>query len=211
MGLGRRRRAQQAELFVPADQLPRSQGHAFYVQLNQLLAAAGFNDRVEALSAPYYRPSGSPGRPSVPPGVYFRMLLVGYFEGIASQRGIAWRCPDSLSLRAFLGVPLTEDVPDHSSLTRIRDRLPMEVHEAAFQFVFALAKEQGLSTWKTVAVDSTMLEANAAVRSISSTHSLRLPLARTCRTIPRRRQANVVAPAIANRWVRWLFRHATAA
>jgi transposase len=166
MGLGRRRREQQAELFVPADQLPRSEGHAFYVQLNQLLAAAGFDDQVEALSAPYYQPSGTPGRPSVPPGVYFRMLLVGYFEGIASQRGIAWRCHDSLSLRAFLGVSLTEDVPDHSSLTRIRDRLPMEVHEAAFQFVLTLAKEQGLSTGKTVAVDSTTLEANAAMKSI---------------------------------------------
>ena len=82
------------------------------------------------------------GRPSIPPGVYFRMLLVGYYEGIGSQRGIAWRCGDSLSLREFLGIPLTEETPDHSSLTRVRDRLPLEVHAAVFQWVLALAAEK---------------------------------------------------------------------
>jgi transposase len=166
MALGRRRESRQEELFVPHDRLPRSEGHAFYRQLNRLLAEAGFDRRVERLCAPHYQPSGTPGRPSIPPGVYFRMLLVGYFEGIGSQRGIAWRCHDSLSLREFLGVPLTADAPDHSSLTRVRDRLPLEVHEAAFQFVLKLADEKGLLKGKTVGVDSTTLEASAAMKSI---------------------------------------------
>jgi transposase len=166
MALGRRSEERQEELFVPHDRLPRSEGHAFYRQLNKLLAEAGFDRFVEALCAPHYQPSGTPGRPSIPPGVYFRMLLVGYFEGLGSQRGIAWRCHDSLSLREFLGVPLTEDAPDHSSLTRVRDRLPLEVHAAAFEFVLKLAAEKGLLKGKTVGVDSTTLEANAAMKSI---------------------------------------------
>ena len=106
------------------------------------------------------------GRPSIPPGVYFRMLLVGYFEGIDSQRGIAWRCADSLSLRSFLGVPIGESTPDHSSLTRIRERLPLEIHEEVFVFVLKLAHERKLLRGKTVAIDSTTLEANAAMRNI---------------------------------------------
>ena len=142
MALGRRSDERQEELFVPHDRLPRSEGHAFYRQLNRLLAEAGFDRFVERCCRPHYQPSGTPGRPSIPPGVYFRMLLVGYFEGIGSQRGIAWRCHDSLSLREFLGVPLTEDAPDHSSLTRVRDRLPLEVHAAAFQFVLEAGRRE---------------------------------------------------------------------
>ena len=166
MALGRRSESRQEELFVSHDRLPRSEGHAFYRQLNRLLAAAGFDRYVEQLCGPHYQPSGTPGRPSIPPGVYFRLLLVGYFEGIGSQRGIAWRCHDSLSLREFLGVPLTDDAPDHSSLTRVRDRLPLEVHAAAFEFVLKLADKQGLLKGKTVGIDSTTLEANAAMKSI---------------------------------------------
>ena len=166
MALGRRAEQRQEELFVPHDRLPRSEGHAFYRRLNKLLAEAGFDRYVERLCRPHYQESGTPGRPSIPPGTYFRMLLVGYFEGIGSQRGIAWRCHDSLSLREFLGVPLTADAPDHSSLTRVRDRLPLEVHAAAFQFVLKLADEKGLLKGKTVGVDSTTLEASAAMKSI---------------------------------------------
>lgn len=165
MALGRRSPERQEELFVPHDQLPRSEGHVFYRKLNELLAAAEFDRFVEKLCRKQYDPDGQ-GRPSIPPGVYFRMLLVGYFEGIGSQRGIAWRCHDSLSLREFLGVPLIEDAPDHSSLTRVRDRLPLEVHAAAFEFVLKLADEKGLLKGKTVGVDSTTLEANAAMKSI---------------------------------------------
>ena len=107
MALGRRETERQEELFVTADRLPRSPGHVFYQKLNRLLAEASFDAWVEALCEPYY--VDGRGRPGIPPGTYFRMLLVGYFEGIGSQRGIAWRCADSLSLREFLGVPLGQD------------------------------------------------------------------------------------------------------
>jgi len=129
MALGKRKDEQQ-EMWVSTTSLPKSQGHVFYRKLNEVLAAAEFDRTVESICRPYYH--DYIGRPGIPPGVYFRMLLVGYFEGIGSQRGIAWRCGDSLSLREFLGIPLTEDAPDHSSLTRVRDRLPLEVHTAVF-------------------------------------------------------------------------------
>jgi transposase len=164
MALGRRKSEQQQDLFVMTTDLPKSVGHVFYTKLNELLAEAGFDRWVEDKCESYY--SNGKGRPGIAPGVYFRMLLVGYFEGIQSQRGIAWRCADSLSLRSFLGIPLTESTPDHSSLTVIRDRLPQEVHEAVFQWVLELAQCKKLLGGKTVAVDSTTLEANAAMKSI---------------------------------------------
>lgn len=164
MALGRRKSEQQQDLFVMSADLPKSVGHVFYVKLNGLLAEAGFDAWIEQLCEPHY--SSGKGRPGVPPGVYFRMLLVGYFEGIGSQRGIAWRCADSLSLRSFLGIPLTEQTPDHSSLSYIRERLPQGVHEAVFQWVLKLAGEKLLLKGKTVAVDSSTLEANAAMKSI---------------------------------------------
>ena len=163
MALGKRRDEQQ-EMWVATTSLPKSQGHVFYRKLNQLLVEADFDRTVEKTCAPYYH--SHIGRPGILPGVYFRMLLVGYFEGISSQQGIAWRCADSLSLREFLGVPLTADTPDHSSLTRVRERLSLEVHAAVFQRVLKLAAEKGLLPGKTVAVDSTTLEANAAMKSI---------------------------------------------
>src|SRR5215217_1497699 len=164
MAMGKRDTEQQQDLFVTHDKLPRSPGHVFYDKLNGLLREGGFDAHVESLCEPYY--AQGKGRPSVPPGVYFRMLLVGYFEGINSQRGIAWRCSDSLSLRKFLGVPLGEDSPDHSSLSYIRNRLPLEVHRQVFVWILALAERKKLLKGKTVAVDSTTLEANAAMKSI---------------------------------------------
>lgn len=164
MALGRRKGEQQQDLFIMATDLPRSVGHVFYTKLNELLAEAGFDRWVEEKCESYY--SSGKGRPGIAPGIYFRMLLVGYFEGIQSQRGIAWRCADSLSLRSFLGIPLTESTPDHSSLTVIRDRLPQEVHESVFQWVLELAQRKKLLGGKTVAVDSSTLEANAAMKSI---------------------------------------------
>jgi len=163
MALGKRKDEQQ-EIWVATTDLPKSPGHVFYRKLNQVLAAAEFDRMVERICQPYYH--DHIGRPGIPPGVYFRMLLVGYFEGIGSQRGIAWRCGDSLSLREFLGIPLPEGTPDHSSLTNVRDRLPLEVHTAVFQLVLKLADEKGLLKGKTVAVDSSTLEANAAMKSI---------------------------------------------
>jgi transposase len=163
MALGKRKDEQQ-EMWVPTTSLPKSQGHVFYRKLNEVFAEAGFDRMAEDLCRTHYH--AHIGRPSIPPGVYFRMLLVGYFEGIGSQRGIAWRCADSLSLREFLGIPLTQDTPDHSSLTRVRDRLPLEVHTAVFQWALRLLAEKGLMPGKTAAVDSTYLEANAAMKSI---------------------------------------------
>ncbi len=164
MALGRRGEERQQEMWIASAELPKSEGHVFYRKLNQLLAEAGFDRFVEELCQTDYH--ATMGRPGIPPGTYFRMLLVGYFEGIGSQRGIAWRCADSLSLRAFLGVPLSEDTPDHSSLTRVRDRFSLEVHVEVFRFVLQVASEQGLLKGKTVAVDATTLEANAAMKSI---------------------------------------------
>jgi transposase len=163
MALGKRKQEQQAA-WVATTELPKSPGHPFYKKLNKLLAEAGFDEWLEALCAPYY--SADRGRESIPPGVYFRMILIGYFEGISSQRGIAWRCSDSRSLAEFLGVPVEEETPDHSSLSRIHGRLPLSVHEAMFVFVLKLAAQQKLLSGKTVAVDSTMLEADAAMKSI---------------------------------------------
>ena len=164
MAMGKRDTEQQQDLFITHDRLPRSPGHVFYRKLNQLLAEGGFDRWIEALCEPYY--CEGQGRPSVPPGVYFRMLLVGYFEGIGSQRGIAWRCSDSLSLREFLGIPLGQESPDHSSLSYIRNRLPHSVHEAMFVWVLALLRKKKLLKGKTVGVDSTTLEADAAMKSI---------------------------------------------
>jgi transposase len=150
-------------MWIPSEQLARSPGHPFYAKLNKVLREENFDRAIEALCAEFYKRGG---RPSIPLGVYFRMLLVGYFEGIDSQRAIAWRCADSLSLREFLGLALSERAPDHSSLTRIRKRLPLEVHEQMFTLVLAIAERRGLLRGKTLLVDSTSIEANAAMRSI---------------------------------------------
>lgn len=165
MAMGKRRQRQEA-LFIPADGLPKSLGHPFYKKLNRLLAEAEFDRWVEDRCQPYYEQREKRGQPSLPPGIYFRMLLVGYFEGIGSQRGIAWRCADSLSLREFLGLSLDEDTPDHSTLSNTRRRLPAEVFAEVFQFVLRIAAEKKLLSGKTVGVDSTTLEADAAMKSI---------------------------------------------
>ena len=163
MALGKRTTASQDDLFLTHDQLPKSPGHAFYRQLNEVLANANFDPWLEQECAPYY---SQLGRSSIPPGVYFRMLMVGYFEGISSQRGIAWRCCDSLSIREFLGVPITQDTPDHSSLTNTRQRLPLELHQKLFAKMIELLHQHSLIKGHTVGVDSTTLEANAALKSI---------------------------------------------
>lgn len=165
MAMGKRKQRQEA-LFLLAEELPKSGGHPFYEKLNGLLAVAGFDRWVERRCAQYYNQEERRGQPSIPPGVYFRMLMVGYFEDISSQRGIAWRCADSLSLRQFLGLPLHERTPDHSTLSLTRQRLPPEVFQEVFQFVLSIAAEKKLIAGKTVGVDSTLLEADAAMKSI---------------------------------------------
>ena len=162
MALGKLK-PQQEELFIPTEKLATGPGHPFYTKLNEVLAQAGFDDFVEGLCAKYYKEGGRPG---IPPGVYFRMLFIGYFEGLDSQRGIAWRCADSLALRTFLGIAITQDTPVHASMTIIRGRLPESVFDQVFVFVLRLLEDQGLLRGKAVAIDATTLEANAAMKSI---------------------------------------------
>src|SRR5271169_6152874 len=151
----------QDELFVATANLAKGPGHPFYTKLNEVLAQAGFDEFVEKLCAPYYKEGG---RPSIPPGVYFRMLFIGYFEGLDSQRGIAWRCADSLGLRTFLGIGLSEATPVHASMTIIRQRLPESIFDKVF--VLSLLEQKGLLRGKAVGIDATTLEANAAMKSI---------------------------------------------
>ncbi|HTU26934.1 MAG TPA: transposase [Pirellulales bacterium] len=165
MAMGKRKRRQDS-LFLATADLARSPGHPFYRKLNQLLAEADFDRWIERRCQRYYETEEKRGQPSIPPGVYFRMLLVGYFEGIDSQRGIAWRCADSRSLAEFLGYGPGEATPDHSTLTLTRKRLPPEVFDEVFQFVLSIAADRKLIRGKTVGVDSTTLEANAAMKSI---------------------------------------------
>jgi transposase len=163
MALGRQGE-RQSELMVGWAELPRSPGHAFYDRLQAVLVAAGFDGFAETQCAPYY--ASRRGRPSLPPGRYFRMHLVGYFEGIDSERGLEWRCSDSLSLREFLRLSTTEAVPDHSWLSRTRSRLPLEVHEAVFAWVLERLAEHGLIKGDRIGVDASTMEANAALRAI---------------------------------------------
>jgi transposase len=162
MAMGRQE-ADQPSMWVATQTLARSPGHAFYEKLNEVLEQSGFDRFVEELCAPHY---AEDGRPSIRPGVYFRMLFIGYFEGLDSQRAIAWRSADSLSLRAFLRIDLSQGTPDHSSMTHTRQRLPEEVFWAVFAFVLRVAAERGLLKGKTIAVDSTTLEANAAMKAL---------------------------------------------
>jgi transposase len=163
MALGRQGE-RQADLMLSWAELPRSPGHAFYDRLQAILVGAGFDGFAETQCAPYY--ASKRGRPSIPPGRYFRMHLVGYFEGIDSERGLEWRCSDSLSLREFLRLGTTEPVPDHSWLSKTRGRLPLEVHEAVFAWVLGRLAEHGLIKGDRIGVDASTMEANAALRAI---------------------------------------------
>ena len=163
MALGKRPEGHQEELFVATSDIRRL-SHPFYRALERLLRAEGFDAFAEEACGAFYAPRR--GRPSIAPGVYFRMLLVGYMEGIASERGIAWRCADSISLREFLGCGLSKNPPDHSSVSRTRRRLSLEAHEAMFAWVLERLRGSGLLSGKTLGVDATTLEANAALRSI---------------------------------------------
>ncbi|MFN8067121.1 MAG: transposase [Vicinamibacterales bacterium] len=165
MALGRRGdRARTPDLWIATTDLPRTGGHPFYQRLNQILDAHDFDAFVEAQCAPFY--AGRVGRPGLPPGTYFRLLLIGYFEGLDSERGIAWRSADSLSLRGFLGLGVTEAVPEHSTISRTRRLIDVETHRAVFTWILQLLATSDLLKGKTLGVDATTLEANAALRSI---------------------------------------------
>ena len=163
MALGREREVQ-GDLMMTWAEMPRSPGHVFYDRLQKLLAEAGFDAFVEETCKPYYAPRM--GAPSLPPGRYFRMHMVGYFEGLDSERGIVWRCADSRSLGDFLRLGKRDTLPDHSWLSKTRSRLPHEVHEKGFAFVLKLVAEHGLVKGERIGVDASTMEANAALRAI---------------------------------------------
>lgn len=160
----RKKRERQQELWIASSDVVRTPANAFYDRLNEVLDKHHFDRRMEHLCRRYYK--GPMGRPSMAPGVYFRMLLIGYFEGLDSERGIAWRVADSLSLRSFLRYLLDEKTPDHSTVSRTRRLFWLETHKAVFRWVLKILAEEGLIQGQTVAVDATTLEANAAMRAI---------------------------------------------
>ena len=164
MAMGKRSTGHQETLWVETASLARTPGHPFYERLNALLEEHGFDAMAEQACARFY--ADGVGRPSTPPGVYFRMLFIGFFEGIDSERGIAWRTADSMALRAFLGYDLTDTTPDHSNLSRTRRRIDLETHQRVFDWVLAVLAKEGLLKGKTLGIDATTLEANAALRSI---------------------------------------------
>ena len=163
MGNRRRRRRQEA-IWIAHDTLARGPSHPFYERLKQLLERNHFDGLVEGLCQRFY--AEKQGRPSLAPGIYFRLLLIGYFEGIDSERGIAWRAQDSLALRTFLRIGLDESPPDHSTLSRTRRLIDVETHREVFTWVLRILAEQGLLKGQTLAIDATTLEANAALRAI---------------------------------------------
>src|SRR5262245_5587305 len=164
MSMGKRTRDRQPMMWVTTTDLPTAASHPFYRRLNQLLREHGFDDFAEAQCAPFY--AETMGRPGLPPGIYFRLLLIGYFEGIDSERGIAWRAADSLALRDFLGLDLHTAPPDHSTISRTRRLIALETHRAVFTWVLQCLSTAGLVKGKTIGIDATTLEANAALRSI---------------------------------------------
>lgn len=164
MAMGKRKTNRQEPLFIVAADLPRTPAHPFYQKLNEILAQDGFDPFVEGLCQKFY--ADTLGRPSLAPGHYFRLLLLGYFEGIDSERGIAWRCGDSLSLRAFVGYAINETAVDHSTISRTRRLIDLETHQEVFTWVLTLLAREKLVRGKTVGIDATTLEANAAMKSI---------------------------------------------
>jgi len=164
MAMGKRTRDRQPPIWVTTTDLPTAASHPFYRRLNEELRDQRFDDFAEAECARFY--AKTMGRPGLPPGIYFRLLLIGYFEGIDSERGIAWRAADSLALRDFLGLNLNDPPPDHSTISRTRRLIALETHRAVFTWVLQCLGTSGLVKGKTIGVDATTLEANAALRSI---------------------------------------------
>lgn len=165
MAMGKRKRGpRQSTIWVATSDLPKTAGHPFYERLNRILDRAGFDAHVEKLCAPFY--AEKMGRPSLLPGRYFRLLLIGYFEGLDSERAIAWRAADSFALRRFLDLEFCEAAPDHSTISRTRRLIDVESHREVFSWILKQLAEAGLVKGKTIGIDATTLEANAALRSI---------------------------------------------
>ena len=165
MGMGRKKdREKQQDLWVASSEIVSTPGHVFYERLNTVLNAEKFDQRIETICRKYYKSRS--GRPSITPGTYFRMQLLGYFEGIDSERGIAWRAADSFSYRKFLGYDLSEPTPDHSTVSRTRRLYSVETHGAVMQWVLKILRKHGLADAQSVCIDATTLEANAAMKSL---------------------------------------------
>jgi len=165
MAMGTRKHRQRQEpLWISHTELAAAPGHPFYERVNELLDAEKFDEFVENECAGFYAEKN--GRPSLPPGTYFRLLMIGYFEGLDSERGIAWRAADSLALRQFLRIGLDEQTPDHSTISRTRRLIDVETHRKVFLWVLGVLADRGLLQGRTVGADATTLEANAAMRSI---------------------------------------------
>src|ERR1700683_1082999 len=166
MAMGtRKQREKQEDIWIAHTELPSAPGHPFYQRLNELLEAEKFDEFVERRCAKFY--AAKYGRPSLTPGIYFRSLLLGFFEGIDSERGIAWQLADSLGLRRFVGIGLDENTPDHTTISRTRRLIDVETHGEVFGWVLGLLADRGLVKGKRIAIDATTLEANAAMRSIA--------------------------------------------
>src|SRR5260370_611314 len=165
MGMGTRQAQQkQEDIWIASGDVARSPGHPFYQRLNELLDGEKFDEFAEGVCGKFYAPRM--GRPGLAPGIYFRSLLIGYFEGLDSERGIAWRLADSLALRQFVRIGITESTPDHSTLSRTRRLIDVETHREVFGWVLGLLADRDLLKGKRVGVDGTTLEASAAMRSI---------------------------------------------
>lgn len=164
MAIGKRKKPKQQPLWIAHSDLAPRGGNPFYTRLNRLFDDDGFDAWLERECVPYFSEGG---RPSIPPGVYFRMLFIGYLEGFPSERAIAWHCCDRMSLREFLGYQLHEKTPDHSSFTVWRQRLPLELYNAVFQRILCLVHRHGLIDAYATGVDSTTLEANASLRRLA--------------------------------------------
>ena len=164
MAMGRQEQRNQGQFWVETQRLAKGPGHPFYARLNAVLSQHGFDSHVEGLCAKFY--AAVRGRPSLPPAVYFRLLLIGYFEGIDSERGIAWRVADSLTLREYLGLEVTQEPPNHSTISRNRRLIDVETHQEVFTWVLGVLAKEDLLRGKTLGIDATTLEANAALRSI---------------------------------------------
>jgi transposase len=164
MSMGRRDEPKQSRIWLETSAVQNGPGHPFYRKLEELLRKHEADRMIEDMCAEFY--AEKVGRPSIPPGVYFRLLMIGYFEGIDSERGIAWRVSDSLGLRQFLGYAVDETTPEHSSMSRIRRRIDLETHQKVFTWVLGILAKEKLLKGKTLGVDATTLEANAALRSI---------------------------------------------
>ena len=164
MAMGRRRKRRQQQLWVETQSLAKAPGHPFYERLSKILDEHGFDPFVEEQCSKFY--AEKMGRPSLAPTVYFRLLLIGFFEGIDSERGIAWRLADSMTLRGFLGFELSDSTPDHTTVSRTRRLIDLETHEALFGWVLRVLAKSGLLRGRTLGIDATTLEANAAMRSI---------------------------------------------